>query len=242
MLVGADDGVDGDSDVGDAPSEGSDVGEGDVDAGPSGPGDEGDDLGEGDDVDVPPPACIPALEVCDGRDNDCDDQTDPGGTCAADCVGFTLGEHGYMYCAESLLRAAVLGRCEGEGMHLAWLETPEESGALRDEIMASGLDAPPDNDEILTQIGGSDAAAEGEWFWVGNGAVAGSFQFWTGGSAAQGGAAVDGAHAPWSPGEPTGLANEHCAAISVLGGAEHDPGAWDDRSCNEPLPFVCESP
>ena len=31
---------------------------------------------------TPPPACVPSTEVCDGRDNDCDGQSDEGGVCS----------------------------------------------------------------------------------------------------------------------------------------------------------------
>jgi hypothetical protein len=185
---------------------------------------------------------VPSSEVCDGLDNDCDDDVDPGDTCGEACVGLALDGRGYMYCSEAIPRAQALASCEARGMHLAWLETPGESDALRDLIGASELPSPAGNAELLTQIGGSDAAVEGAWSWVGSGAIAGGFQFWQGGSEAAGGEVVQDAYVQWSEGEPTGQVNEHCAALSVLGGAMHDPGVWDDRSCNEPLPYVCEAP
>ncbi len=192
--------------------------------------------------DAAPAACEPSSEVCDGLDNDCDDDVDPDGTCDDDCVGIALGGRGYMYCAETVQRPNALASCEDAGMHLAWLETPDESAALRIEIAAADLPEPTGNAELLTQIGGSDAAEEGVWSWVGNGAVADGFQFWQGGSADDGGEVVDDAYAAWAAGEPTGMENEHCAAVSVLGGAMRDAGEWDDRSCNEQLPYVCEAP
>ena len=188
------------------------------------------------------PVCNVSTEICDGLDNDCDDSVDPMGTCSPQCGGFALGERGYMYCREPLTRTQALGRCEMLGMHLAWLETPDENTALRAKIVATGLAAPPGNAEILTQIGGSDEGDEGAWSWVGNGAVAGGFQFWQGGSEDDGGAAVGAAYAAWATGEPSAMQNEDCAAVSVVGGAMRVAGAWDDRNCNEQLPFVCEAP
>ncbi len=40
----------------------------------------------------PPAACVPTTEVCDGRDNDCDGQSDEGGVCTAPpSTGWTIG-------------------------------------------------------------------------------------------------------------------------------------------------------
>lgn len=195
------------------------------------------DSGSEPDAQVP---CEPSEEVCDGLDNDCDDAIDPDGTCDDECAGFALEGRGYMYCADTVSRGNAEQGCDGAGMHLVWLETPEESEALRDLIAEAGLPAPTGNAELLTQIGGSDAATEGQWTWVGNGAIADGFQFWQGGA---GGQAVGGAYVEWAAGEPTAsTAAEDCAAMSVLGGAMRDAGEWDDRSCNEQLPYLCEAP
>jgi hypothetical protein len=204
------------------------------------------DAGAGDAGDAAPDAalaCSPAAERCDGLDNDCDGAVDPGATCAATCTGFALQGRGYMFCSEEVTRAQALSRCATQGEHLAWLETPAESDALRAQIVATGVTAPAGNLTLLTQIGGSDAMTEGAWFWVGNTATADGFQFWQGGAATADGQAVAGAYAGWATGEPSASQmNEDCAAVLVFDSAMRAAGEWDDRGCNEQLPFVCETP
>ena len=195
------------------------------------------------DAGTPPdagPPCVAETEVCDGLDNDCNGDVDQGMTCPPQCAGFSLEERSYMFCAQQQTRAQALSRCGEEGMRLVWLETPTESTAVREQITALGLPAPPDNAELLTQIGGSDDVEdqdEGEWFWVGTDVAPNGFQFWNGDSD---GEAVGNAYVDWSEDEPTGE-NEDCAALIVLE-TTRVPGQWDDRSCNEQLPFLCEIP
>lgn len=188
-----------------------------------------------------PPACIPSVEVCDGLDNDCDGVADRDSTCIAECEGFALEGRGYMFCAASASRAEALGRCELEGMHLAWLESAEEEAALLQAITSTSVQLPAGNPELLTQIGASDAANEGEWFWVGTPNILDGFQFWEGGPAGEGGGAVGGAYANWDDIEPNDQNGEDCGVISVRGGTTREPGQWDDRSCALSLPFVCEA-
>lgn len=186
--------------------------------------------------------CVADDEVCDGLDNDCDGDVDPGNTCAELCTGFSVEERSYMFCSREDDRGQALDRCEDEGMRLVWLETPTESAAVREQIIASGLEAPGGNAELLTQIGGSDDEGEdGEWTWVGSDVAPNGFQFWNGASEANGGAVVGDAYVDWADGEPTSDDNEDCAAMRVLGPMA-ERGGWDDRSCNEQLPFLCEAP
>ncbi|HKO91123.1 MAG TPA: C-type lectin domain-containing protein [Polyangiaceae bacterium] len=190
----------------------------------------------------PPPACLPSTEVCDGLDNDCDEVVDEGAACADDCAGFALAGRGYMFCSDGADRALALALCENEGLRLAWIESSAENAALVARIVQ--LDVPtPDEEEILTHIGGSDSGSEGSWSWRGTEEIADGFQYWEGTSADDGGEAVDGAFANWSPSEPNDTdGDEDCAVISVLGNNNRLPGNWDDRDCDSELPFVCEVP
>ncbi|MGB2985624.1 MAG: DUF4347 domain-containing protein, partial [Phycisphaerae bacterium] len=65
-------------------------------------------------------------------------------------------------------------------------------------------------------LGASDAATEGEWFWV-NGPEAGT-QFWQGD---ENGAQVGGMYVNWDPGNP-----DHTAGVS--GAQITDTGVWED--------------
>jgi len=188
------------------------------------------------------PDCSTNVERCDGIDNDCDGAIDEGSTCAAPCAGFALDGHGYMFCSDSVVRNDAAARCEAEGMHLAWIETAQENAFLVTAIQVANVPAAQEP-EILTYIGGSDAADEGVWIWRGNGAITDSFQFWQGQAADNGGQAVAGSFANWSPTEPNNTDDdENCAVMSVLGNNNREPGNWDDRTCASALPFVCEAP
>jgi hypothetical protein len=85
-------------------------------------------------------------------------------------------------------------------------------------------------------IGASDAATEGEWVWVGDGAP-----FWVG--TAANGSAVDGAYENWSANEPNGGFNINCTRIQTptFGAANGGP-VWADRDCGESRASVCEGP
>jgi hypothetical protein len=83
-------------------------------------------------------------------------------------------------------------------------------------------------------IGASDAATEGAWTWVIDGAP-----FWSGTGAM--GSAVAAAYNSWNTSEPNGGTNSDCARI--LPGALIAPGAkaiWADLECAQLRGSVCE--
>jgi hypothetical protein len=166
---------------------------------------------------------------------------DPPGTCAEQCRGFALGGRGYMFCESAVERAVALQRCAAVQMNLTWLETPEENAALVQAI--AGLGVLDEDDELLVQIGASDAGDEEAWVWVANAVSPAGFQFWEGDGADDGGEPVNGAYQEWADGEPNDDNDgEDCAVLSVSGSDNRDPGQWDDRSCDVDTPFVCEAP
>jgi len=194
------------------------------------------------DAALPVADCSTNAELCDGIDNDCDGSIDEGDACAATCAGFALDGHGYMFCSDSVVRDDALARCQLEGMRLAWIETAQENALLVARIQAADVPASQEP-ELLTHIGGSDADDEDVWIWAGQGGIPDGFQFWQGRAADDGGQAVAGSYANWSPTEPNDTdGDEDCAVMSVLGNNNRLPGNWDDRNCASELPFVCEAP
>ena len=197
------------------------------------------------DAGAPPDAgqsgCSPSAELCNGLDDDCDTVVDPPGTCVDGCQAFVVATRSYMFCTEAVAQGVARQRCADAQMNLTWIETPEENAALVQGLAELGVTT--GLDELLVQIGASDADEEQAWVWVDNSVVSGGFQFWEGAGADEGGEPVDGAYQNWGDGEPNDDNDgEDCAVLSVLGDADREPGQWDDRSCDTGAAFVCEAP
>lgn len=192
-------------------------------------------------VDAGQSECSPSAELCNGLDDDCDGAVDPQGTCPDGCQAFVVAARSYVFCAEAAAQGVARQRCADVQMNLTWIESPEENAALVQAIVDLGVTT--GLDELLVQMGASDADEEQAWVWVDNGVVTGGFQFWQGPGADDGGEPVDDAYQNWGDGEPNDDNDgEDCAVLSVLGDANRDPGQWDDRSCDTGAPFVCEAP
>lgn len=106
------------------------------------------------------------------------------------------------------------------GHHLVKIESGEQNAFIRGLI------------DSETWIGGNDRDVEGQWRWEWSEGSDGS-QFWSGGSS---GSTVGAAYHNWQSSEPGGGAGEDCASMSFTSVA----GDWQDRSCGQPLDFICE--
>ncbi len=173
------------------------------------------------------PACEPAIERCNGHDDDCDDlvdelacNSDTNGT--VDCSGFVIPErptHGYMLCSETRTYAQAQEACAAQNMKLAGLETEAENTAVSAKVAALSNDA-----EVT--FGASDIAEEGEWFWDDG------EQFWSGD---QSGMPVAGRFNAWSRGTPNDENHDEDCVVLMSATA-----TWGDRSCSAKYSYLCE--
>ena len=81
--------------------------------------------GCGEDCDDQDPSVFPgAPEVCNLRDDNCDDQVDEGGECPT-CVPETILGDDYVFCFNALPFADAEADCVSQGGHLASVHDPE---------------------------------------------------------------------------------------------------------------------
>jgi hypothetical protein len=189
-----------------------------------------------------PEPCTPKSEVCDGLDNDCDDETDEEG-CPADCTAKFYVGHSYLLCMptttdDQLAYNAATNYCDDAAsrldldfeMALARIESPDENEFLKTWVRARA--GTPDDGEIF--IGANDIDDENNWVW-GRGSKAVEFFH---GRNQGGGTPVDGAFNDFGPDRPNALngAEEDCGALDATVDWQ-----WNDVVCSKPrLGFVCE--
>jgi hypothetical protein len=107
-------------------------------------------------------------------------------------------------------------------MSLVRIDGASENDWLRATGSADGVFAL--NDYAL--IGASDQAVAGEWRWP-DGTL-----FWQGGS---NGAAVNGLYENWDLSSPSSSGVQECSVL-------FSGGLWQDHTCGDSQPFICESP
>jgi hypothetical protein len=147
------------------------------------------------------PPCVPAGEVCNARDDDCDDVIDEAG-CECD-VRRNLGSV-YLFCPDRFGGSRnnwYDGRdfCAERGYHLAKVETEAEDEWMMDTGFALGGDY---------FIGLSDEDDEGMWLWTDR--TAATWFHWIGA-------------------EPNGERTENCVEVRTVRGWNDRPCNYDRR-------------
>lgn len=174
-------------------------------------------------------ACLSnATEICDGRDNNCDGSIDEG-ACPSACSGFVVDGQGYMACKSSIVQSKAAELCEGQGMRLVWIESPEQDAALLAALMQ--LDASLGVAQDSFYIGAIDSPQEGRWHWI-NGP-----EFWSGGLR---GMPLGNAYVHWAAGRPNGGASENCSVMLLDAPDKGLPGEWNDSPCSELHGALCQ--
>ena len=187
-----------------------------------------------------PEPCVPQGEVCDGLDNDCDDETDEEG-CPAACTAKFYAGHSYLLCMTTnedrqLAYSDANGYCDdaksdldlSSAMALVRIESHDESDVLKAWVRTT---APADG---MIWIGANDLDDENTWVW---GRGPNAVQFFQG-SNRGGGMPVDGAFNDFGPDRPNAVngEDEDCGAMD----SEFD-WQWNDIVCSKPrLGFICE--
>ncbi len=154
--------------------------------------------------------CIPSAEVCNGRDDDCDDEIDEEG-CSCDRV--VDGTSVYLFCAGGESFDTANSNCTSWGYHLVYVNSAAEQSFVWGQARARGV--------VDWWIGMTDTATEGRYLWL-DGAVV-----W------ESGAAVS--FHSFRDGDPGTHGDEDC--IEMDGPTE---GMWADGACTQVQPYVCE--
>jgi len=189
-----------------------------------------------------PDPCTPTPEVCDGLDNDCNDEIDEDG-CPAGCQAKVYAGHSYLLCMpdntdDQLAYNAATNYCDDAAsqlhldfdMALARIESSDENEFLKTWVSARAGNV--EDGEVF--IGANDIDDENTWVW-GRGRTAVEFFH---GKNSGGGMPVDGAFNDFGPDRPNALngAEEDCGALDATVDWQ-----WNDVICTQPrLGFACE--
>ncbi len=167
----------------------------------------------------------PGLGTCDGAGT-CDNgqEAAPCEDDAASC--FYRPRRGKVYwfcggpCATDRNQAAE--RCREKGGRLAQIDSAPDNALLARNLSSS-----------RTWIGANDISTEGQWRWATPGGNDGT-RFW---NDDENGSTYHGAYANWATDQPSAGFGQDCAAMLDN---DEEQGTWDDRSCGDELPYICE--
>jgi hypothetical protein len=170
-----------------------------------------------DDCDDDCPTCRPGgIEVCDGRDNDCNSHIDEdtwsvGTVCT--CTRVVFDSRAYRFCTVPVNWEGARARCAAAGYRLVSIETDAEQRFLLAETQALSRD---------WWIGLNDRAREGTFVWAD--------------------AVPLGVFRPWVPGEPNNGGSDGAENCVEMQPREIAAGVWNDKECDATRPYICESP
>ncbi len=156
-----------------------------------------------------------AIDICDGRDNDCDGDIDQYG---CQCDPFRIGDVAYTLCTDKPMNWIDARRfCQAQGGDLAIIRDEPTDLALWQRVVdTENFNA----GDATVWIGMSDLEEEGVMRWVDGTPVPG------------GGDPIEG-YSRWNSDEP----NDHIDGEDC---GELYGGAWNDRHCTRQGVFICE--
>lgn len=182
--------------------------------------------------------CSVSDEICDGLDNDCDEDTDEDDVCPTGCFGDTYQGSTYLFCDRPPGQSGFDSRparswqqamqyCLARDQVLVNIQTSAES-----DFVYAGLDELGGSGDIW--MGATDQEQEDLWSWA-LGMNTTSWEVFYDDDSEM---VVDDAFIDWRSGEPNDQGSEDCGVIEVQ---EEGGYLWDDRSCQTTFDrFVCE--
>jgi hypothetical protein len=174
-------------------------------------------------------------EVCDGIDNDCAPTTVDLASCADRCKPVLSAdkERSYLFCEDRMPWFDASDTCKRHGFYLAQVGDLDEN-----EFIARAADVAFGRAIDEHWLGGSDLRSEGVWRWEDG------MQFWeglgTGSQFAVPGRPYQDVYSNWPPdgSQPDEYQGDDC--LTQWGAGATRAGRWNDKRCDEYLPFVCE--